>query len=152
MTHPPTGPTGQQAVDFGISLKHAQHLLGLRIDDALRPLDLSLGLWGVLREIGRTPGASASELGRTSFHTPQTVGGLLQRLQKQGLVERSTGRGRIVENHLTRQGTKVLRQATAAVDDVVSGSLADIDASHIRQASRFLDEYVIAMTSPLQRG
>lgn len=139
-------------MDFGLSLKRAQHLLGLRVDDTLRPMGLSLGLWRVLREIGRTPGASASELGRTSFHTPQTVGGLLQRLQDLGLVERSSGRGRIVENHLTRQGTKLLREATVAVDNVISASLAHVDASHIAQASRFLDEYVAALTSPPHHG
>lgn len=147
MTYSPSGPTTQSAVDFGLNLKHAQHLLGLRIDDALRPMGLSLGLWGVLREVGRTPGASASELGRTSFHTPQTVGGLLQRLQDQGLVERNSGRGRIVENQLTRQGAKALRKATAAVDDVISGTLAHIDAIHTGQASRFLAEYIAALAS-----
>ncbi|WP_329067666.1 MarR family winged helix-turn-helix transcriptional regulator [Amycolatopsis sp. NBC_01480] len=140
--------TYSSAVEFGLNLKQAQHLLGLRIDDALRPLGLSLGLWRVLREIGRTPGASASELGRTSFHTPQTVGGLLQRLQDQQLVERSSARGRIVENHLTRQGKKVLGQATAAVDEVIGGSLAHLDAAHIEQAGRFLTEYIAALTSP----
>ena len=135
-------------MDFGLNLKRAQHLLALRIDDALRPMGLNLGSWAVLREVARTPGTSASELGRASFHTPQTVGGLLQRLQEQGLVERSNGRGRIVENHPSPRGAKVLRQATAAADDVIRGTLAHIDATHTAQASRFLTEFISALTSP----
>ncbi|TFV34138.1 MarR family transcriptional regulator [Streptomyces sp. T1317-0309] len=79
-------------VDFGMALKRAQHLLSQRIDGVLRPLDLNLGLWVVLREVSKQPGASASELARASFHTPQTLSGLLRRLQERGLVERSTGR------------------------------------------------------------
>jgi DNA-binding MarR family transcriptional regulator len=140
-------PAAPSPVEFGLRLKQAQHLLGLRVDDALRPLGLNLGLWGVLREVARTPGASASELGRASFHTPQTVGGLLQRLQEHGLVERSSGRGRIVENRLTPRGAELLRQATAAAGDAIRVPLAGVDAAHTAQASRFLSEFISAMTS-----
>lgn len=113
------GPAVLSPVDFGLGLKRVQHLLALRIDEVLLPLNLNLGLWAVLREVGRAPGASASELARASFCTPQTLGGLLQRLQARGLVERSTGRGRIVENHLTPRGASMLRQATAAVEEMI---------------------------------
>lgn len=139
-------PATPASVDFGVNLRRAQHLLALRIDDALRPMGLNLGLWSVLRELARTPGASASELGRASFHTSQTVGGLLQRLQDQGLVDRSSGRGRIVENHLTPRGAEVARQGTAAADDVIRGALAHVDATHTEQASRFLTEFISVLT------
>jgi DNA-binding MarR family transcriptional regulator len=139
-------PATPAPVDFGVNLRRTQHLLALRIDDALRPMGLNLGLWSVLRELARTPGASASELGRASFHTSQTVGGLLQRLQEQGLVDRSRCRGRIVENHLTPRGAEVARQATAAADDVIRGALAHVDATHTEQASRFLTEFISVLT------
>jgi DNA-binding MarR family transcriptional regulator len=142
-----TDPAAPSPVDFGLKLRRAQHLLALRIDDAVRPLGLNLGLWAVLREVAHTPGASASELGRAAFHTPQTVGGLLQRLEDQGLVERSSGRGRIVENHPTPRGSEVLRKATAAADDIIRGALAHIDATHTAQASRFLTEFIAAVAS-----
>jgi DNA-binding MarR family transcriptional regulator len=147
MSDTAAGPAELSPLDFGLKLRRAQHLLALRIDKAVRPLGLNLGLWAVLREVARTPGASASELGRAAFHTPQTVGGLLQRLQDQGLVERSSGRGRIVENHLTPRGEKVLRQATAAADEIIRGALAHIDATHTAQASQFLTEFIPALTS-----
>jgi DNA-binding MarR family transcriptional regulator len=145
LTADPAAPT---PVDFGLNLRRAQHLLGLRIDDALRPLGLNLGTWAVLREVARTPGASASELGRAAFHTPQTVGGLLQRLQEQGLIERDAGRGRIVENRPTPHGETVATQAAAVADEVIHGVLARIDAAHTAQANRFLAELISALASP----
>jgi DNA-binding MarR family transcriptional regulator len=148
MNDAPADPAVLSPVEFGLNLKRAQHLVALRIDDALRPMGLNLGLWAVLREVARTPGASASELGRASFHTPQTVGGLLQRLQDQGLVERSSGRGRIVENNPTPRGAAVLRRATAAADEIIRGALARIDPVHSAQAGRFLSEFISALTSP----
>jgi DNA-binding MarR family transcriptional regulator len=111
-------------VRVGLTLKRAQHLLSMRIDEALRPLRLNLGLWAVLREMDHLPpGASASELARASFHTPQTLGGLLQRLHALGLIERRTGRGRIVENRLTDSGQQALLTATAAAESVVASAL-----------------------------
>jgi DNA-binding MarR family transcriptional regulator len=111
-------------VRFGLTLRRAQHLLALQIDEALRPMQLNIGLWAVLREMDRLPpGASASELARASFHTPQTIGGLLQRLHARGLIERHSGRGRIVENRLTKTGRRVLQAATAAAESVVASAL-----------------------------
>lgn len=111
-------------VRLGLTLRRAQHLLAQRIDEALHPMQLNVGLWAVLREMDRLPpGASASELARASFHTPQTIGGLLQRLQARGLIERHRGRGRIVENRLTKTGRRVLQAATAAAESVTASSL-----------------------------
>jgi DNA-binding MarR family transcriptional regulator len=148
MSDLPADPAAPSPVDLGLNLRRAQHLLGLRIDDALRPLGLNLGTWAVLREVARTPGASASELGRAAFHTPQTVGGLLQRLQEQGLVERDAGRGRIVENRPTPRGEAVATQAAAVADEVIRKALAHIDATHTTQASRFLTEFISALVPP----
>jgi DNA-binding MarR family transcriptional regulator len=111
-------------VRFGLTLRRAQHLLALQIDEALQPMQLNIGLWAVLREMDRLPpGASASELARASFHTPQTIGGLLQRLHERGLIERHSGRGRIVENRLTKTGRRVLQAATAAAETVIASAL-----------------------------
>lgn len=143
----PADPATPSPVDLGLNLKRAQHLLGLRIDDALRPMGLNVGSWAVLREVDRMPGASASELGRASFHTPQTVGGLLQRLQEQGLVERGSGRGRIVENRPTPQGARLLQQATAAADEVIRAALVHLDAAQAGQANQFLTELISALVS-----
>jgi DNA-binding MarR family transcriptional regulator len=104
-------------------IKRAQHLLRLRIDSRLRPLGLNAGLWSLLLELAQVPGSSASELARAAFQTPQTVGGLIQRLEDRGLVERTEGRGRIVENRVTPVGQEVLERATAEVEAIMSGAV-----------------------------
>lgn len=138
-------PAASSPVEFGLKIKQAQHLLALQIDGALRPIGLNLGLWAVLREAARSPGASASELARASFHTPQTAGELLQRLQRRGLIERTTGRGRIIENHLTRAGRNTLRQATAAVEAVITQALADFDAEDRAAFTRLATRFVTSL-------
>ena len=114
------------AVRLGLDLKRAQHLLRLRIDAELKPLGLNAGLWSVLHELAKAPGASSSELARAAFQTPQTVGGLIQKLAELGLVERRQPRGRVVENHLTIQGRSVYQQATRQLDTLMDAVLAGL--------------------------
>jgi DNA-binding MarR family transcriptional regulator len=128
------------AVRLGLDLKRAQHLLRLRIDAELKPLGLNAGLWAVLHELAKVPGASSSELARAAFQTPQTVGGLIQKLTELGLVERRQARGRVVENHLTSQGRTVYRRASQQIDTLMGTVLtglmpADRDALSTSLAS-----------------
>ena len=122
---PPTTP----AIRLGVHLKQAQHLLRQRMDEQLRPFGLNAGLWSVLHEMVRAPGASSSELARSAFQTPQTVGGLIKRLTQLGLVERDQPRGRVVENHLTEHGIQVYQQATDDIDALINSVLADLTAN-----------------------
>jgi DNA-binding MarR family transcriptional regulator len=128
-------------IELGLALRRAQHLLGQRIDEDLRPLYLNLGLWRVLLEVGQEPGASASELARASFHTPQTLGGLLRRLEDRGLVVRSVGRGRIVENHLTDKGHEALDAATQRVEEIISGTLTTFGPTERATLTRLVTDY-----------
>ncbi len=136
------------AVDFGLTLKRAQHVLAQRIDEVLRPHDLNLGLWAVLREVADQPGASASELARATFHTPQTLSGLLQRLQDRGLVERSTGRGRIVDNHVTAAGHRTLATVTPQAEAVMDNALAALAPAKRETFQRLLAEFADGLTRP----
>jgi DNA-binding MarR family transcriptional regulator len=140
-----SGGGASPEIDFGLALKRAQHLLAQRIDEVLRPLDLNLGLWAVLREAAGQPGASASELARASFHTPQTLSGLLRRLEDRGLVERSTGRGRIVENRLTASGHDALTSATRRVEEVIAAALASFSPAQRSSFERLAGDFAGAL-------
>lgn len=121
--------TQTPAIRLGVHLKRAQHLLRQRMDERLRPLGLNAGLWSVLDEMVHSPGASSSELARSAFQTPQTVGGLIKRLTELGLVERHEPRGRVVENHLTEHGIRVYQQATEDIDALINSALTDLTAA-----------------------
>ncbi|MFC5204321.1 MarR family winged helix-turn-helix transcriptional regulator [Streptomyces kaempferi] len=137
-----------QPVEFGLTLKRAMHLFTVRTDEALKPIDLNLGLWSVLREMHRMPGASASELARASFHAPQTLGSLLHRLESLGLVTRTTGRGRIIENHLTEAGQEVLKQANVTVEDIIGEALSVFTEADRETFERLATSLVAALAPP----
>ena len=67
----------------------------------------------VLREVGRLSGASISALARSVSLSQPTVSGILERLEKRGLVrrERSEQDRRSVFVTLTPQGGRTLRDA-----------------------------------------
>ncbi|MGI5255515.1 MarR family winged helix-turn-helix transcriptional regulator [Actinacidiphila glaucinigra] len=137
-----------QTVEFGLTLKRAMHLFTLRTDEALQPIDLNLGLWSVLREMSRMPGASASELARASFHAPQTLGSLLHRLESLGLVMRTTGRGRIIENHLTEAGREAVKQANATVECIIGEALHTFTKADRETFERLATSLVAALSGP----
>ncbi|MEU8950798.1 MarR family transcriptional regulator [Streptomyces sp. NPDC048489] len=137
-----------QPVEFGLTLKRAMHLFTVRTDEALKPIDLNLGLWSVLREMYRMPGASASELARASFHAPQTLGSLLNRLESLGLVTRTTGRGRIVENHLTEAGHEALKKANLTVESIIVDALSVFTQTDRETFERLATSLVTALVAP----
>jgi DNA-binding MarR family transcriptional regulator len=150
--HSDGGPDSSPVVDFGLALKRAQHLLGQRIDQALRPLDLNLGLWAVLRETATHPGASASELARASRHTPQTLSGLLRRLEDRGLIERSEARGRVVDNRLTPAGHETLTVVTRNVEDVITAALAGFSPEDRAAFAQLTTRFAEALTHHHEPG
>lgn len=133
-------------VELGLALKRAQHLMAQRIDEVLRPLDLNLGLWAVLREVASMPGASASELARASFHTPQTLSGLVRRLADRGLVERSEARGRVVDNHLTAAGQDMLAKATQRVEEIIGSALTEFSPTQRQTLTLLAADFADALT------
>jgi DNA-binding MarR family transcriptional regulator len=138
-------PATTSAISLGLDLKRAQHLLRQRMDDHLREFGLNAGTWSVLHEMIRSPGASASELARNAFQTPQTVGGLIQRLTTLGLVERHQARGRVVENHLTERGREVYQSATAEVDALITAAVAGLTARDRDQLGTLLAGVVASL-------
>jgi DNA-binding MarR family transcriptional regulator len=130
------------AVQLGLDLKRAQHLLRVRIDARLKPLGLNAGLWAVLHELAKAPGASSSELARAAFQTPQAMGGLIQKLTELGMVERGQPRGRVVENNLTSQGRAVYQQATQQMDTLMGAVLAGLTPADRDNIAALLDTVI----------
>jgi DNA-binding MarR family transcriptional regulator len=132
-------------VRLGIDLKRAQHLLRQRIDAQLRPLRLNAGLWSVLHELATAPGASSSEIARAAFQTPQTMGGLIQKLAGLGLVERRQPRGRVVQNYLTGHGSTVYQQATQQIDELMGTVLTGLAPADRDQLAALLGGVIEAL-------
>jgi DNA-binding MarR family transcriptional regulator len=98
---------------LGYLLKMAQHALRREMDEALRPLDLSISRYAVIAELARTPGLSNADLARKAFITPQSMQGVLSNLEKAGLILRSSdeNHGRRQPSQLTKEGQNLLKKA-----------------------------------------
>lgn len=114
---------------IGYQLKHLQSLLRARMEEVLRPLELSTPQYACLELLRRSPGASNSELARGAFVTRQAMNTLLRGLQERGLVTRpstvDTGRAR--PTTLTSEGEQLLDEAVAAVAGIEERLVSGLD-------------------------
>ncbi|GAB3160805.1 MarR family winged helix-turn-helix transcriptional regulator [Amycolatopsis sp. NPDC004378] len=124
-------PTGNRP---GYLLKRAQQALHQACTDRLRPLELSMSQYAVLRALDDHPGASSSDLARITFVTRQSLRDVLGGLRSAGLVavaeQASTGRARPVT--LTAPGHAKLRAAEDVVTAVEQEMLGHLSADQRR--------------------
>ncbi|MET9532366.1 MULTISPECIES: MarR family transcriptional regulator [unclassified Streptomyces] len=137
-----------QGIEIGALSRIIRHHFADRIEQVIHPLGLTLGQWTVLRELKRTPGASASELARAAVHTPQAVSRLVRTLQEEGLVERSQARGRVVDNHLTAKGHKVMDEAFIQIEARLAPVLEKFDRANAEEFRRLSHLLIQALEDP----
>jgi DNA-binding MarR family transcriptional regulator len=105
---------------LGYLLKNAQSLLHLRMEEALRPLQLTVSQYSCLHHLREQPGISAAALARATFVTRQSMNAMLQQLIDRGLVSRPARveSGRALPSQLTPHGNEALDSAQARVTAV----------------------------------
>lgn len=101
-------------------LKRAQHAFRTRVDDALRPLNLTAPQFAVLAAVNTDAGISNAELARLAFVTPQSMQAILANLERAGLLTRTPHpqHRRILCSALTDRGREVYEQARREVDEI----------------------------------
>ena len=125
-----------QGLEIGALSRIIRHHFAERIEQVIHPLGLTLGQWTVLRELKRTPGASASELARAAVHTPQAVSRLIRSLQEEGLVERSPARGRVMDTHLTPKGHQVVDETVHQIETELAPAMEKFDRANAEEFRR----------------
>lgn len=105
---------------LGYKLKKTQHILRLRMDDALKSINLTTPQYAVLAQLEINPGISNASLARSAFITAQTMHGIISNLEKQALLTRKNDphHGRILRAELTEKGHKVVHQAHLIIQNV----------------------------------
>jgi DNA-binding MarR family transcriptional regulator len=106
----------------GRILKRAQYRNHRVADRALREVGTTLVQWDALRAISESPDSSAHDLAVTTFQSDQSFGTLANRLEAQGLIERTSGHGRRVEHRLTGAGHEMLGAGQAVTAEAVAAS------------------------------
>jgi DNA-binding MarR family transcriptional regulator len=127
------------AANLGYLLKQAQYGYRQRMDEALRPLDLTAAQYGVLAALRRQPEKTNADLARMCFVTPQTMIQILAGLQRRGLVRRRPhpAHGRLVQTALTPGGEALADRADEIAQGVerwAFGGLTEADREHLASA------------------
>jgi DNA-binding MarR family transcriptional regulator len=124
----------------GYALKHAQSLLHLRMEEALRPLHLTVSQYSCLFHLRREPGISAASLARATFVTRQSMNAMLQQLIDRDLVARPSQAesGRALPTMLTAVGADVLDAAQRLADGVERRMLSALSATESAALARGL--------------
>jgi DNA-binding MarR family transcriptional regulator len=115
---------------LGYKLKKTQHALRLRMDEALGLLELTTPQYAVLAQLELDPGISNAVLARRSFITPQTMHGIVSKLEARGLMCRKShpDHGRILCAELTEKGVNVVQEAhhiVRTVEEIMISTLSD---------------------------
>jgi len=132
---------------IGYAIKQAQSLLHLRMEEALRPLHLTVSQYSCLHSLRREPGISAAALARATFVTRQSMNAMLQQLIDRGLVERPARAetGRALPTVLTPAGAEALDAAQKLVDAVEQRMLDGLSSNERTALASGLDACVAAL-------
>lgn len=138
---------------IGYVLKHAQSLLHLRMEEALKPLQLTVSHYSCLHHLRLEPGISAAALARRTFVTRQSMNVMLQQLIDRGLVARPdyADRGRALPTLLTSVGTNALDAAQVLVDGVEQRMLSGLMPGESAALARGLAACVISLAESPDR-
>jgi len=123
-----------ESAEAGYLIKHVQHLLRRRMDQALGHLGITTPQFAVLTWLQRTPGLSNAELAQRCFVTPQTMNLIVQKLEGRRLVVRSEAQshGKILPFALTSEGAHVLQQANASLEGVERGLFGVLSKTELK--------------------
>jgi DNA-binding MarR family transcriptional regulator len=144
----------QDGIDLGTSLgyllKQAASALRVAMEDALRPLGLTVTQYSCLELLAQRPGLSGSDLARGTFLTRQSVNTLLQQLERDGDVTRPAAPtvGKVLPATLTTQGRRRLTSASTAVREVERRMLAGLTTREQEQAFVLLQRMTRSLTDP----
>ena len=123
------------------SVTRAHQLFAERIDEALRPHDLTFARYEILRLLAfsRRESMAMSRLGSLLQVHATSVTSAVARLEKQGLVERRTDENdrRVVLASLTQAGLALAERATTDLNDAVFAT-PGLPPERVRAATELL--------------
>lgn len=138
----------QHGVDLetsmGYLLKEVSSALRAAMEDALRPLGMTVTHYSCLELLSQRPGLSSAELARGTFVTRQSMNVLLQNLERDGYVTRPAQApvGKTLPTRLTPLGRQNLAKASVAVRAVEIRMLTGITAAEQTSTFRILQRMV----------
>jgi DNA-binding MarR family transcriptional regulator len=125
---------------FGFLIHDVSRLRRVVVDRALKPLGITRSQWWVLAFLSRRDGMTQTALAADLDLTKVAIGGLLDRMEAAGFVERradqSDGRARRV--YLTRTGAKMVTAIRDSVESIELEILSRVPEDALNQAAETL--------------
>ena len=135
---------------FGFLIHDVSRLRRVAVDRALKPMGVTRAQWWVLAFLSRRDGMTQTALAADLDLTKVAVGGLLDRMEAAGFIERradlSDGRARRV--FLTRAGAKmvgVIRESVEAVELDILGRVPDEALAQAAETLRTLKDTLLEL-------
>jgi DNA-binding MarR family transcriptional regulator len=122
------------------SMRHMMLLFRARMDEAMRPLDITLAQAQVLFAIREHPRSSGAQIARYCFITPQTAQTLLRHLEKRRWSARGkdSENDRIVVAWLTKQGEELASAVKQMSLPLQEELWSNISANELTQLNELL--------------
>ena len=126
------------AVRFGFLIHDVSRLRRIVIDRALKPIGITRSQWWVLSFLGRRDGMTQTALAADLDLTKVAVGGLLDRMEVAGFIERRNDQrdGRIRRVFLTSAGNRFLATIRANIEQAEQEILAEVSEEDLDITAR----------------
>src|SRR6266568_3420384 len=121
-----------------VHVKRAEQVTQAAKEAAVREVGITAAQQAALAVLSDNPGINAAELARRCTVTPQTMNGLLSRLEARGYVDRGQHllSGSPTQIRLTEHGRAVFEEADALVDKLderLTAGLSEADLAVARE-------------------
>ena len=125
---------------FGFLIHDVSRLRRVAVDRALKPLGITRAQWWVLAFLSRRDGMTQTALAADLDLTKVAIGGLLDRMETAGFVERRADKndGRARRVYLARAGAKMVIAIRASVETVELDILNRVSEDALTQAAETL--------------
>jgi DNA-binding MarR family transcriptional regulator len=125
---------------FGFLIHDVSRLRRIVVDRSLKPLGITRSQWWVLAFLSRRDGMTQTALAADLDLTKVAIGGLLDRMEAAGFVERRADKrdGRSRRVLLTRAGSKLVTTIRENVEAIELDILARVPEDALNQASETL--------------
>jgi DNA-binding MarR family transcriptional regulator len=122
---------------FGFLIHDVSRLRRVVVDRSLKPLGITRSQWWVLAFLSRRDGMTQTALATDLDLTKVAIGGLLDRMEDAGFVERRADRndGRARRVYLTRTGAKMVNTIREKVESTELEILSRVPEEQLNQAA-----------------
>lgn len=122
---------------FGFLIHDVSRLRRIVVDRALKPLGMTRSQWWMLAFLSRRDGMTQSALAADLDLTRVAVGGLIDRVEAAGFVERRPDErdARARRIYLTRAGHRLVTRIRQSVDEVEADILSSVSDEELEAAA-----------------